>query len=311
MKYIRETTEIQITEPTVLSLGKFDGLHMGHKLLVEHMLQKKKQGLKAVMFTFDVPPKAVVAQELLPLLTTNQEKEQVFSRTGIDYLIEYPFTPQVRSMEPEEFVRMLVERLNVKCIVAGKDFRFGHNRRGDYKMLEALGPVYGFETIIVEKREFQSREISSTFIRDEIQKGNMEKANMLLDYEYFVKGMVVHGRQLGRQLGIPTVNLVPYPEKLLPPFGVYVSRAVIDSKVYGGITNVGKKPTIEGENPVGVETHIFDFTEDVYGREIEIRFLHFLREEMKFDSVEALKAQMTKDIEKGKAYLQEYKRRRI
>lgn len=311
MEYIRETTEIQITEPTVISLGKFDGLHMGHKFLVDIMMKKKQEGLRAVMFTFDIPPKAIVNQEQQSVLTTNEEKEYVFEQTGIDYLIEYPFTDEVRAMEPEDFIRMLVERLNVKCIVAGTDFHFGHNRRGNYETLQSCGPVYGFETIIVEKKQYEHRDISSTFIREEIQAGHMEKANMLLGYEYFVKGQVIHGKRIGRKLGIPTVNLIPPAGKLLPPFGVYVSHIIIDGKMYGGITNVGRKPTIAGENPVGVETNIFEFDGNLYGRELEIQFLGFLRNEKKFDSIEELKGQMTRDIEQGKAYLREYKRRKI
>lgn len=311
MEYIRKTTEIQIAEPTVLTLGKFDGLHMGHKLLVDTMMEKKKEGLKTVMFTFDIPPKTVVDGQQQYVLTTCPEKEEVFSKTGIDYLIEYPFTEEVRSMEPEEFIRMLVERLHVKCIVAGTDFHFGHNRSGNYETLQKAGSTYGFETIIVEKKTYENRDISSSFVREEIQNGHMEKANLLLGYEYFVKSEVVHGKKLGRRLGIPTVNLIPPKEKLLPPFGVYVSRILVDGKVYGGITNVGKKPTIEGDNPAGVETHIFDYNEDVYGKEIEIQFLHYMRAEKKFDSVEELKNQMTRDIEQGKTYLQEYKRREI
>ena len=302
MEYIRETTEILISEPTVISLGKFDGLHTGHKLLVDTMVKKKREGLKTVMFTFDIPPKELVSQEMQSLLTTNEEKEYIFSKTGIDYLIEYPFTEEVRTMEPEDFIRMLVDKLNVKCIVAGTDFRFGHNRSGDHEILKKFGPVYGYETIIVKKREYQRRDISSTYIREEIQAGHMETANMLLGYEYFVKGEVVHGKKLGRTIGIPTVNVIPPAGKLLPPFGVYVSRVVINGKVYEGITNVGKKPTIKGRHPIGIETHIFDYYEEIYGKEIEVRFLHFLRSEKKFQTVEELKAQMTRDIEMGKAY---------
>ena len=309
MEYIRDTTNIQIQAPTVLSLGKFDGLHMGHKLLLEEMLRKKRQeGLAAVMFTFDIPPKALVEGEQPGVLTTNAEKKAVFGRTGIDYLIEYPFTEDVRSMEPEAFVELLAERLNVKCIVAGRDFHFGHNRKGDHRTLERLAPVYGYETIIVEKKQYENRDISSTFIREEIKAGHMERANMLLGYEYFIRGTVVHGRRLGHELGIPTVNLVPPMEKLLPPFGVYVSRVVTDGRSFGGISNVGQKPTIEGKNPIGVETHIFDFQEDLYGKEIDVELLSFLRGERKFGSIAELKEQMNRDIERGKEYLKDYKR---
>lgn len=321
MEYIRNTTEIIITEPTVLSLGKFDGFHMGHKLLLAHMLRKKQEGLTPVMFTFDIPPKALVSQELSCVLTTNEEKESIFEESGIDYLIEYPFTNEVRAMEPEDFLQFLVEQLHVKCIVAGKDFCFGHDRKGNYETLLRLGPVYGFETIILDKKEYERREISSTFIREEILKGHMERANLLLGYEYFVRGTVVHGRALGRTLGIPTVNLLPPPEKLLPPFGVYVSRVRIlgecpfleesENCFFEGITNIGKKPTIEGENPVGVETHIFELNQDLYDKKVEIQFLSFLRREQKFHSVEALKEQMNRDMEQGKTYLKRYKRRKL
>lgn len=309
MEYIRETTSIRIQEPTVISLGKFDGLHMGHKLLLTEMLGKKREGLAAVMFTFDIPPKALVEGGQSSVLTTNAEKEAIFSRTGIDYLIEYPFTDRVRSMEPEDFVRLLVERLHVKCIVAGRDFHFGHNRSGDYKTLERLAPIYGYETIIVEKKQYENRDISSTFIREEIRAGHMERANMLLGYEYFIRGTVVHGRRIGHELGFPTVNLLPPTEKLLPPFGVYASRVMVGGRCLDGISNVGRKPTIEGENPIGIETYILDFQEDLYGKEIDVALLSFLRSEQKFDSLAELKTQMTRDIEKGNVYLKDYKRR--
>lgn len=311
MEYIRGTTEFQITEPTVLSLGKFDGLHMGHQLLMEKMGEKQQLGCRTAMFTFDIPPRSLVAGEAGQVLTTNREKEYVFSRNGVDYLIEYPFGPQMRSMEPEDFLEMLVSKVKLAWLVAGRDFHFGHNRRGDYRLLTQLGPSYGFEAIIVEKMQYQGQDISSTCIREQIQKGDIVLANRLLGYEYFVLGQVVHGRRLGRELGIPTVNQLPPPEKLLPPFGVYVSRVVIEGKSYGGITNVGRKPTIEGENPIGVETHIFDFSGDLYGREIEVQFLQHLRPERKFASVEALADEMRRNIEQGRKVFAEYKRRKI
>lgn len=307
MKYISKKSDIHITEPTAISLGKFDGLHTGHKMLVEEVVKKKKDGLKAVMFTFDIPPKAVVGRDALKVLTTNQEKVHIFEQTGIDYLIEYPFTTQVRNMKPEEFIRMLVKNFSVKCIVAGKDFHFGYERKGDYRTLQECCKKYGFEVIIVEKKQYEGRDVSSTFIREEILAGNLEKANMLLGYEFLLKGVVTHGKKLGRTQGVPTVNIIPPTEKLLPPFGVYVSRVIIAGNVYGGITNVGKKPTIEGTNPTGVETNIFDFDEDVYGKEIEIQFLSYLRKEKQFNSVDKLMEQIKKDIVYGKNYLRTYK----
>lgn len=311
MEYIRGTTEFQIGEPTVLSLGKFDGLHMGHQLLMEEMHKKQHLGYRTAIFTFDIPPKSLVEGKTGQVLTTNREKEYVFSRNGIDYLIEYPFSPGMRSMEPEVFLDMLASKVHIAWVVAGRDFHFGHNRRGDYRLLIEKGPDFGFEASIVEKMQYHGRDISSTCIREQLQKGNIALANRLLGYEYFVLGEVVHGRRLGRELGIPTINQIPPQEKLLPPFGVYVSRVVLDGKSYGGITNVGRKPTIEGENPIGVETHIFDFAGDVYGREIEVQFLQHLRPEQRFESVDALADEMRRNIQQGKKVFAEYKRRKL
>ena len=304
MKYFKNTTEFQVTEPTVISLGKFDGIHRGHELLMEQLAQKKKDGLKTAIFTFDIPPKKNVEHVEAKVLTTNEEKMHIFEELGIDYLVECPFTKEIMCMEPEDFIRMLVEKLSVKCIVAGEDFHFGHNRRGDYEMLRKYAGEYGYEAIILKKMKEDARDISSTFVREEIAAGNIEKANHLLGYHYFVKGVVKHGNRIGRTIGIPTVNLLPPEEKLLPPFGVYVTEVLIDGKRYRGVTNVGCKPTIEGKNPVGVETHLLEFREDVYDQVVTVEFIHRLREERKFENIEALKVQMQKDIAFAGSYFE-------
>lgn len=302
MKYIRNTVDFQIEEDTVISLGKFDGIHRGHELLMERLAEKKREGLKAAIFTFDIPPRRNVQHVEAKVLTTNEEKMHIFEEMGIDYLIECPFTEEVMHMEPEDFIRMLVERLHVKCIVAGEDFRFGHNRRGDYRMLQEYAGKLGYEALILKKMKEDARDISSTFVREEIAAGNIEKANHLLGYRYFVKGMVKHGNQIGRTIGIPTLNLIPPEEKLLPPFGVYVSEVVIGEERYQGVTNVGCKPTIEGNNPVGVETYLLDFHENVYDRIVTVEFISKIRAEHKFENIEALKEQMENDIAYTEAY---------
>ena len=304
MKYFKNTTEFQVTEPTVISLGKFDGIHRGHELLMEQLAKKKKDGLKTAIFTFDIPPKKNVEHVEAKVLTTNEEKMHIFEELGIDYLVECPFTKEIMCMEPEDFIRILVEKLSVKCIVAGEDFHFGHNRRGDYEMLRKYAGEYGYEAIILKKMKEDARDISSTFVREEIAAGNIEKANHLLGYHYFVKGVVKHGNRIGRTIGIPTVNLLPPEEKLLPPFGVYVTEVLIDGKRYRGVTNVGCKPTIEGKNPVGVETHLLEFREDVYDQVVTVEFIHRLREERKFENIEALKEQMQKDIAFAGSYFE-------
>ena len=228
MKYIKNTLDFHVGEPTVISLGKFDGIHRGHELLMEKLAQKKEEGLKAAIFTFDIPPKKNVEHIEAKVLTTNEEKMHIFEGIGIDYLIECPFTREVMCMEPEDFIRMLVEKLNVKCIVAGEDFHFGHNRRGDYQMLKKYAPVYGYEALILSKMKEDERDISSTFVREEIMAGNIEKANHLLGYRYFVTGMVKHGNQIGRTIGIPTIKLGGIPgwgSTVLLPRTVGASRA--------------------------------------------------------------------------------------
>ena len=304
MKYIKDTVDFNIEENTVLSLGKFDGVHRGHDLLLENLFQKKKEGLSAAIFTFNIPPRQNVEHAMQHVLTTNEEKMHLLEQLGVDYLIECPFTREIMCMEAQDFVRKIVKELHVKCFVVGDDFHFGHNRRGDYHMLRDMAEELGYEVIVVKKIKEDERDISSTFVREEVELGHIEKANHLLGYPYFVCGKVEHGKEIGRTIGIPTINLLPPKEKLLPPFGVYVSKVLIDGKEYHGVTNVGRKPTIAGENPVGVETHILDVAQDLYGKEVKVEFLKFVRPEQKFDSVESLKNQMQQDVATAERYFQ-------
>lgn len=303
MEYISGITEFNLSEPSVISLGKFDGLHRGHELLIEYMLLKKQEGLKTVIFTFDVPPKKLLSQDETKVLTTNDEKMHIFERSGIDYLIECPFTHEIMCMEPFDFIKKIVRELDVKAMVVGKDFHFGHNRAGDYHTLQYYAKELEYEVNVVDKMQYENRDISSTFIREEIMAGNIEKANELLGYHYFVQGTVEHGKHLGGPvLGFPTANLVPPDNKLLPSFGVYITQIEVDNTLYQGIANVGCKPTIEGENPIGVEMHIFDFEQNIYGKEIRVDFLSRVRAELKFDSMDELKEQMNKDIAFARTY---------
>lgn len=305
MKYEKDFLHLQLEEPTVLSLGKFDGLHRGHELLMESVFEKAKEGLKAAVFTFDIPPSQ--AGGIQQVITTNEEKQQLFFERGVDYLIECPFTKEIRQMEAEQFIEEVAKRLCVRCIVVGTDFHFGHNRRGDYHMLQDYADVYGYKVRVVQKMQYQGRDISSTYIREAIGKGNIEIVNELLGYPYFIQGKVVHGNQVGRTIGFPTINIMPLPEKLLPPYGVYVSNIWLDGVQYGGVTNIGKKPTIHGEHPAGAETYLYDFHGDAYGRTAKVELLHFERPEMKFRGIGELKAQLEKDIAYGREYLADEK----
>ena len=260
MEYISKTLDFHVKEPSVISFGKFDGLHRGHEFLMEKQIEQSNlHGYKRIIFTFDIPPKSEVLGVESKVIITNDEKEYVFEKSGIDYLIECPFVPQVMTMEADAFVRWIVKSLNVKCIIVGDDFRFGHNRAGDHRMLSAMAGELGYELIVVDKIKDGDRDISST-------------------------------------IGIPTVNLSVPHDKLLPPKGVYMSRVLVRDNWYLGVTNIGCKPTIEGKNPIGAETYIIDFGQDVYGQDIMVELHKFVRPEMKFDSIEALKSQMSADI---------------
>lgn len=292
-----------IEEDTVITLGKFDGLHRGHELLMQAMFEKSRAcGYRTVVFTFDIPPRRQTSEEDARVLTTNEEKRFIFGRTGVDYLFECPFTREVMCMPPERFIAWIVEAFHVRCIVAGEDFHFGYQRAGDYRMLQECAARYGYEAIILEKMKEDGRDISSSFVREELLKGNIEKANVLLGYEFFVRSTVIHGRQLGRTLGIPTINMEFEALKLLPPNGVYVSRVSLDGAAWPGVTNVGCKPTVSDSGRIGVETHVIGYEGDLYGKVLTVQFLHFIRPEMQFASVEVLREQVLQDIAVSKSF---------
>lgn len=311
MKYIDNCPDFQLNEPTVVTIGKFDGRHRGHQKLLGAMLELKRTcGYKTAVFTFSVAPGDLVEGKPHTVITTNLERKNNLQKIGMDYLVEYPFTREVSRMSAEEFVReILVRRMQAKAIVVGTDCGFGYKRSGNAKLLGELSLVYGYQLVVIEKEKDEDREISSTYIREELDKGDIEKANELLGEPYYIHGTVVHGNHIGDPiLGFPTANLLPPPQKHLPPFGVYVAQVLIQGKMYGGVTNIGKKPTIKETDgkehrPVGVETFIFDYDGDLYGQEIEVGLLHFIRPERKMSSLEELKAQISKDKDFGRAFL--------
>ena len=301
MEFIRKTLEFQVEEPTAVTLGKFDGLHRGHDLLMQTVLKYSEEfSLASVAFTFDIPPRNKVEEIVANVLTTNEEKEYIFEKRGLDYLIECPFTTEVMSMEPKDFIAWISKSLHMKYVVVGDDFRFGHKRAGDFHTLKQYEEEYGYKTIVIDKLKDSNRDISSTYVREKIAEGNIPKANELLGYKYFIKSEILHGRKLGRTIGIPTINMILPPDKLLPPNGVYVTEVLVGGKTYMGVTNIGCKPTVSDEKIVGVETYIDDFTQDVYGEKIVVSFILFIRPEQKFDSVEELRRQMQLDIEKSR-----------
>lgn len=303
MQIIQGTTDFSLPKPSAVTIGKFDGMHLGHRKLFEQVLAQKEKGLLAVIFTFDPAPEAFFSGKEIQGLMSREEKLSAFEKMGIDILIEFPLNRETASTEPVRFVReYLVHKLKAAVIIAGTDISFGNKGAGDAGLLRELAAECGYQVEIIEKVSVNGEEVSSTLIRESVGKGDMKKAAALLGAPYFVCGEVTHGKQLGRRLGMPTVNLLPSCEKLLPPNGVYYSDVWFRGVRYAAVTNIGYKPTVSEERTIGVETYLYDFTEEIYGREIVVELLEHKRDEMKFDGVEALKKQMRKDIAEGAVY---------
>lgn len=297
---MNDTLDFSIPEESAVTLGKFDGIHKGHQKLMKKILEKKAQGLSSVVFTFEQMPGTCFYGKGRTILTKKERREHL-ERMGIDYMIECPFVPEVIKMEPERFVKeILADQLHARYIAVGPDFRFGHDRKGGITLLKELAPVYGYEVEVFEKECLEDQVISSTYIRSMLENGEMEMVRKLLGYPYYVSGIVVHGHEIGRTLGIPTINLLPEEEKMLPPNGVYLTKTQFGEETRLGITNIGVKPTISGEEAKGIETHLFDFTGDLYGKKVTVKFYAFERLERRFESLEKLKKQLEEDVCWGK-----------
>lgn len=303
MRIIERENAFLLDEPSAVAIGKFDGLHRGHRRLLRHVLEQRERGLQAVVFTFDPSPAVLFSGEKLPELTTKREKRKLFEELGIDVLIEFPLNAETAATEPARFIEeILAGQMKTAYIAAGRDISFGRGGKGDAALLQEMAGRFGYLAEVIEKVCLDGVEISSSYVREVIGRGDMEKAERLIGEAYSVSGIVAHGKKLGRKLGMPTVNVLPEPEKLLPPFGVYFSEVAVGDRIYKGITNIGCKPTVAGDARTGVETYLYDFAQDIYGREITVRLFSFRRPERKFESVEMLKAQMEEDIAAGKCY---------
>ena len=303
MKIIDNTLDFSVPKMSAVTLGKFDGIHKGHQKLIKRVLEMRKQGLASVVFTFGQMPGTVFYGKGRTILT-REERRKHLEAMGVEYMMECPFVPEIIRMEPEQFIeQILVGKLHAKYIAIGPDFRFGHERKGDKHLLKKLSSLYGYDVEVLEKECLDDKVISSTYVRHMLETGEMETVQKLLGYPYFVSGTVVHGHALGRTIGIPTINLLPDDEKMLPPNGVYLTKTVWGQEAYFGITNIGVKPTISGEEAKGIETHLFDFDGDLYDQELNVAFYAYRRNEKKFDSLEQLRAQLSEDVQWGKDYI--------
>lgn len=289
-----QKTEFTTTfsEASAVTIGKFDGVHKGHRKLLEEVLTAKASGLLACGVSIFPPPGSERT-----LIYTAKEQRRIMKELGLDVLMQVALDDEMKELSPEQFVKeVLCDALHAKRVVTGEDFRFGKERRGDVPLLQKLSVEYGFELICVPKVEEQGERVSSTEIRKLLEKGAVGEAGEFLGQPYFVQGNVVHGKQLGRTLGIPTINVLPSPEKLLPLYGVYATRTKAGNSWYRSITNIGLRPTVKDEKRVSVETYLEGFEGDLYDECVVTEFLKFLRPEQKFDSIHKLKEAMNNDI---------------
>lgn len=301
MEIIADTSEFNLEKETAVAIGKFDGVHLGHRRLLDEILALKKRGLSACVFTFDPAPSVFFGGDP-HVLNTNEEKHVIFERMGVDILVEFPMNSETAATSPERFVtEYLVNQMNTRFIAAGTDISFGDKGLGNAELLKKMSAEYNYEVKLIDKvHTADGEEISSSLVRSCVEKGEMERVEELLGAAYSVSGKIVHGNQIGRTIGFPTINIYPNENKLLPPYGVYTSKTVIKGKELYSVSNVGCKPTIGGETRPSVETYIYDFDGDVYDSEATVYLEKFCRPERKFSGLDELKAQLQKDIEESR-----------
>ena len=275
---------------TAVTVGKFDGLHKGHVFLLRELLKYREEGLQTAVLVFG---SGLREKNLL----TDGELREAFSAFPLDSLVFLPTDPAFFLLAPEDFVReVLIGKFRMKAMVAGRDFRFGKDRAGDVSLLRKLSGEARFELKIFDKIGDGSDAVSSTEIRNLLTEGDTEKASEMLGYDYFISGEIVHGQHLGTKLGFPTINIIPDPGKFLPAFGVYAASAEIEGQTYGGLLNLGIRPSVSGPHGVLLEVHLLHTEGDFYGKNARIRFKRRIREERHFDSLGALKAQVLSDL---------------
>lgn len=296
-----------VAKKTILTLGTFDGVHIGHRKILEKVTQNTASGGKyeSLVLTFFPHPRMVLkGQSDVKLLNTISEKIELLEKTGIQNLVIHPFDESFSRLTAEEFVKnVLVHQFNIQKIIIGHDHRFGRNRTANIDDLIKFGKQYNFEVEQISVQEIKDVSISSTKIRTALNEGNMALANEYLGYDYFLTGTILKGKQLGRTIGFPTANLkIEEDYKLIPQNGAYVVKSNINHKTVFGMMNIGFNPTL-GEGNLSIEIHYFDFEADLYDQKITVSLLQYLRPEQKFESVTLLKEQLEKDVDAAWNYL--------
>lgn len=288
---------------TAIALGVFDGVHIGHQAVIGEAVNGVEQGLTPVVFTFDMGDQKPFNKRGQEMILTERLKQQKFAQLGVDTVLCVRFD-DVKDESPEYFAKeILLKTLRAKRIVCGFDFRFGKNASGTPELLRQICEAESIELVVVPPMMEEGEPVSSTRIRRYLKAGDIDSANRLLGYDYTVESKVIDGLKNGRKLGFPTINQAFAPDQLVPRYGVYASRVEIDGMEYGGVTNIGVKPTVAGERSPLAETFIIGYDQDLYGRSIPVSLFAFLREEQKFESFEALTKMIDQNIQTVKEIL--------
>ena len=297
MKIIKNFSDYHEKTPLALSIGMFDGVHLGHQSIINQLNSvSSEKNLESAILTFWPHPRTIFSpNDDLKLLNTIEEKIYFLEKHGVQHLFLKEFDPDFRNLSGEEFVKqILVAKLNIKHLIIGHDHTFGKNKSGDFQLLEKMAPEFGFEVQQVEAVDFQEKHISSTQIRNALISGNVKEANEMLGYFYSVSGTVIHGKKIGRTIGYPTANMEVNSLKLLPKKGAYIVDVFVKNNQLKGMLSIGTNPTVSGTK-LTVEVFILDFNEDIYGQEISVNFRDFLHDEIKFENLEKLIERLDED----------------
>lgn len=296
---------------SVITVGTFDGVHAGHRAIVDTVVEKaNKRDARSVLVTFDPHPRDIISpgDDGIKLLTTLKERSEILDELGIDTMVVIPFDRDFSLLSSEEFVRDIIhKKIGVSEFVIGYDHQFGRNREGTIETIERLGEELGFDAYVVSKREVGAKTVSSTVIRNAIsEEGDVEEAAKFLQRPYRLNGTVVHGDKRGKEIGFPTANIKPeHANKIIPKDGVYAVKVRIDEDWFDGMMNIGTRPTFDGQVQT-LEVHLFDFNKDIYGKEVQVRFFSRIRDEKKFDGKEELVEQLKRDEKQTKKMLRNH-----
>lgn len=303
---IRTLSDVHLARPSVITIGSFDGVHRGHSLLIQTVIEHARaQGASSVIVTLNPHPRLILRPDSpMQLISTLDERVELLSAQGLDYIVVFPFSLEQSKLRAREFVQLLRNHLNIVELVCGPNFALGYKREGTIPVLQELGKEFGFTVTVVEPKQFQEGIISSTRVRDLVANGNVAQAGALLGRYPMLRGIVVHGDHRGRDLGFPTANLEVPDKKLIPANGIYAVRVRLGDEWYDGAASIGIRPTFGGGRRL-VEIFILDFARWIYGEELQVYFIERLRDEEKFDNIQALLDQMATDVQNARRILTE------